>query len=196
MENIHKILNYSFTPLNLVHYIDQFISDRQKDMERLLTKSSYTDLVCQTPKELARTVLELYFEKPMIPVSPALGFNTYDLLGTVIWELSREDTISIEYNNILNVLQKRFEVNHRIFDSYNSNLHKNCDTFQSMQIYTMLAVVLSLRFLIQWNLNDFNTAIKLNDVVMKSGWLYEALYNHLIYISIYIEKRIIEEFNE
>lgn len=195
METIHKILNYSFTPLDLVHYFGQFISDRHEDMERLSVDYSYVDVEYKTPKELACIVCELYFEEPITSVTPALGFGTYELLGTILREVSRERAISTEYGNIINMLQKRFEVDHRIFDSYNPNLQKNCDSFQSLQIYAMLAVVLSLRFLMQRNMNDFNTAVKLNDVVMKSGWLFDAQYNHLISISIWIEQRIMEELN-
>ena len=194
MENIHKILNYSFAPMDISNYIDMFISDRRGDMKRLSIACECNDVHYDEPYKIASVICEIYFKEPVKISDPPNGFDTYEMLGAIMQE-NAQKCISSGRQKILNALQKKFEVNHRIFDSYDSELMRNSDSSNSIQVYAMLSALLSLRYMKDRNLNDFNTAVKLNDLLLKSGWTIGSNLNYAVCLLLCIEHRIMEELN-
>lgn len=192
MEKIHSILSYSYAPLNLVNYIETSISDRHEALKQTCKKYSFNDIHNKTYVELSHIICSSYFNKNFSDINLKSGFNTYSLIGRILQNISKGRGISRESNNIIDILQKRFEVNHRIFDEYDQDIHKSCNSYKSSQVYALFSFLLSLRFLMQNNMNDLNTVIKLNDVILKSGWKFKKQYEYIICISICVEQRIIQ----
>lgn len=193
MTRIHRLLNYSFAGLDITDYIDNFILERKEGLKALLSQNDVSAVLFEldSPEEIAGTICDQYFKDSI--KSPAInsGFVTYPLLGWVLQEFSGGRDIGEQHQEVLNRLRQRFEVAHRLFEEYDANTMKKGDSFRTLPNYALLSMVLNLRYLRSGNLNDLNTAVKLNDLLLKSGWPFDLAYSGLIAGAILLEDKII-----
>ncbi len=90
-------------------------------------------------------------------------------------------------------MQKRFEVNHRLFSSYDAFTRKSGDDYTDMQVYALCAIVFLKLFRLKHDFNYFNTAIKLNDLLLKSGWPVDRDALPFVCTAVVLEKLIIQD---
>ncbi len=66
---------------------------------------------------------------------------------------------------LLNKLIKKFEINKKIFESYNSEFKENTKKFLNLKNYILLSLICLLKYEKTKNLKFLNTSLKLNDII-------------------------------
>jgi len=90
-------------------------------------------------------------------------------------------------------LQKRFEVNRRLFDCYDQDMRRVGDNFMDLDAYALLALSLQIMYLGSNCFSTLNTAIKLLDFIALSGW--HANRPQLPALAFALEKAILDELD-
>jgi hypothetical protein len=169
METLHGLLKYSFAPLNISTYVDEFTENRRRDVSaRLMGGPGQVEFYGLAAGDAAERVRGLLDCKPLEGAAPSTT-DTELALGHIVC-LQAGGTVDEAQDTLLDLFQKRFEVFHRVFDQYDENMRKVGSNYTCPHVYALLSTVLGLRYIRQKNLNDLNTSLKLNDVLMKSGW--------------------------
>lgn len=192
MEHLHQILNYSYCPLDIEHYVDDFLLQREekiKEIKELSSNGGEPDLLKAptAPVDTARELVNGAWMDPHPEPGGDKDLDTYGFLCGVLRGISQGKPVGEAETGVLNKLQKKFEVYYRLFDRYDRRLRRKGTSFKKMHIYAMFSIVLTLRYLLSGNLNDLNSAVKLNDVLLFSGWPVQELYSALIAWSLYLE---------
>lgn len=192
MAGIHRLLNYSYAELDIAGYIDNFMLEREAWLEALFQGEVPEGLLAVArPEAIAVVIRDLYFKDSVQIPDIGSGFVTYHLLGWMLQEFSAGSDIGRQYHEVLNKLQQRFEVAHRLFDEYDGNVRKKGDSFRNLPNYALLSMVLNLRYLKKGNSNDLNTAVKLNDLLLKSGWPFAPADTGLLAGAVLLGDKII-----
>lgn len=169
MEKIHQLLNYSFAPIKIDTYISDFKAERNKRGYELFQEHIYRDNETLAAEYLS--ALKVKLQKTDYPnLNTDAGFQTIEFIEKCLKKMLFDKELTETENFIVDKLQKKFEVYHKVFDAYKHNVRKNSDEFQNLSIYGMLSIVLNLRFRVNNNFGDFNTSVKLNDLLLYSDW--------------------------
>ena len=97
---------------------------------------------------------------------------------------------------VLFFLQKKFEVSRKIYQKYDSSMNKKSNSYDDIEIYSLLAIIFSLCFIKTKKWNLLNSVFKLNDLILKSGWRISRSQKQLVYISLILEKGILKNLYE
>lgn len=191
MEDINNILNYSFVDLDITGFVDEFSAARRRHIDGLCAPfdaANLETLITASFEDIVHEVLAAALNKSSIECYINNGFITVDFLNSALAGFSESGFFSSDCNKIIDILQKRFEVNHRVFDRYNKNLNADGSDFLNAKVYALLAIILCVRFFKENNVNDINTVLKLNDLLLKYKWELNEKLRRLVYYSLLIEK--------
>jgi len=196
MESIHKLLRHSFTPLNLGHYIGEFSVSRERDIEAsgLVLNVEVIPSTANTSCNFGEWVCnQLVLERPCeLSVGET---STEVLLKACVSHFATSMYLPEELQRVIDGLQKKFEVFHRIFTEYDSNLRKRSDKYRDPACYALLSIILQLRYYESGNFNDINTAVKINDLLLKSPWSALGKKCREAEIALSLEKNLLKEMN-
>ena len=196
MEAIHKLLRHSFSELNLAHYIGDFSVSRKRDIEesKLVFHVDAPPLTKNIACNLGEWVCDqLHLKRPCDFLADET--RTERLLKVSIAHIAISNDLPEELQRVIDGFQKKFEVFHRIFTEYDSNLRKRSDEYRDPVCYALLSIVLQLRFHESGNFNDINTAVKINDLLLKSPWSAFEKKCREAEIAISLEKGFLEIMN-
>ena len=196
MEAIHKLLRYSFSELNLAHYISNFSVSRERDIKESKLvfhvdgPPSTKNIACNLGEWVCD---QLHLKRPCDLLAGET--RTKWLLKVSIAHIAISNDLPEELQRVIDGLQKKFEVFHRIFTEYDSNLHKRSDEYRDPACYALLSIILQLRFHGSGNFNDINTAVKINDLLLKSPWSALGKKCREAEIAMSLEKSFLEKMN-
>lgn len=137
--------------------------------------------------------IRCYPDLDVAPIDASSPFETVMFLAALLdkWAANREPD-DRQWAALL-LLQKRFEVNRRIFSRYDQNIRKEGDEFTDLDPYALLAFALQIGYLETGRFTLLNTAIKLVDLIVISGW--SATRPALPQLPLALEKAILDELN-
>jgi hypothetical protein len=118
-------------------------------------------------------------------------FATTAFLSAVLKSYAKGIGPDAGQRHVLLTLQKRFEVNRRIFDQYDQDVRRIGEDFCNIDQYCLLASALQVSYLDSGSFSLLNTAIKLMDLVTLSGWSSDRPY--LVSLPLHLEKAILDE---
>lgn len=192
MEHIHRILNYSYWRLDIEGYLPNFFRQREAKIAELLSCSGKTGMegAGDSTREIAGILAHDYRGDRAGDWEIDGGIDTYGFLCRVMMDYAGGRPLGQRENGILTKLQKKFELYHRLFDGYDRRLRKKGTSFKKMHIYAMFSIILTLRYLESGNLNDWSSAVKLNDLLVFSGWPLEECYYGLVASSLQLERTV------
>lgn len=193
MDQIHGLLNCAYAEYIAPDYVTAFITQRSNDLSGVMSDA---DGIGINADEMdIDTIFSNVCSHNELSSSPPehlhQGFATSHVLSYALSRLAKDQTLEAPLPEILDVLQKRFEVNHRLFTSYDGSIRKSGDDYTDMRIYVLSAIVFIRLFLCKHNFTYLNTAIKLNTLVLKSGWPIERKDLPLIHAAVSLEQKII-----
>jgi hypothetical protein len=190
MEGIHQTVAHSYPALDDPGYLDAFLREREEQQAQLpvpMVGNSHQPL----PQAVAGQLWSEFDSRWGQPPDFTAVFDAVHFLGWLVWSWKDSQKFDPLQTRLLNLLQKRFEVHHRLFDRYDGEIRKQSDNFQDARVYILLAAVLLLRFCRERNYNDLNTVLKLHDVLLKAGWNLEALHRRWLAFSLRLEADVL-----
>lgn len=190
MDRIHRLLNCAYAEFNDPDYIRTFITQRDTDLAAVMSDTVEIGFIAD---ELDTTIDSLCTRNEIFssPEHLLQGFTTCHFLGHVLYRLAHESMLESPFCEILTTLQKRFEVNHRLFTRYDGSIRKSGDDYTDMRVYALCAIVFIKVFLLNHNFNYLNTAIKLNDLLLKSGWPIDRKDMPFVHAAVVLEQKTI-----
>lgn len=193
MEAVHRLLNCAYAEFNAPDYVGHFMAQRAADLSRVLSNATLPgfntekmDIDAIFDSVRAKTIQ--FADKPK---QVGRGFATRDLLGFALHRLTHAGMLETPIAEILGILQKRFEVNHRLFARYGAFIRKSGDDYADMQVYAMFSVVFFKLFRLSRHFNYLNTALKIDDLIFKSGWPIDRDALPLVCAAAALEQKII-----
>jgi hypothetical protein len=190
METIHQAASHSYPTLDDPGYLDAFLCEREEQRARLplsLARKSDQSLPLALIGELSNEFDIQWIQPPDLTVV----FDAVHLLAWLVWTWKNCQKFNPLETRVLNLLQKRFEVHHRLFDRYDGEIRRQGDNFEDARVYILLAVALLLRFWVERNYNDLNTALKLHDVLLKAKWNLDSLCQRWLSHSLRLEGSVL-----
>jgi len=201
MEYIHRLLNCAYAEYDVSDYVSSFMAQRGTDLAEIISDTnifgcnadgvdtdSIFSLICTHNEAFSSPPGQLYE-----------GFATIHVMGHVLFRLTADNALESPFDEIVAILQKRFEVNHRLFTNYDGTIRKSGDDYTDLRVYALCAIVFMKLFTLSHNFSYLNTAIKLNDLVLKSGWPIECRDLPFVGAAVILEQKIIrgeyEKFN-
>lgn len=171
-EEMKKRLDYSFHSAEPDQFICEFRERRERFVKALPAeqrslKFGYGMHDCRA---IAQYVLENSFFHQLSICDIQAGFTTISFLKFMLQCIASGEHLNDEHLVTFHVLQKRFEVNRRIFDRYSPSINKTGERFTDLTIYGVFSLVLMLMFLSTRRFTYLNTALKINDLIVISGW--------------------------
>lgn len=136
----------------------------------------------------------LFYNSPDLAVSPvdtSVSFETCGFLIFLLHTWADGKSADERQEQVLQLLQKRFEVNRRIFSAYDPAVKRIGDDFTCLDQYGLLALALQIIYIQSGCFSFMNTAIKLLDLVMLSGW--SATNPLILSLTFTLEQRILNE---
>ena len=194
MEDIHRLINYSYSPMDLAGYLGSFRAGRKAE---LVSRCGFPDLPVfpDSLRECAALICQRLFPQRLLdPMSP--GFTTSILLIDSLHDIAEQGDVRDELKGVIDVLQRKFELFHRLFDRYDERMRKIGSAYQEAGSYALLSLVLNLRFRACRNYNYLNTSIKLNDLLLKSAWLLRDEEKPVLAFSVGLEQNFVDRFDE
>jgi len=193
MEYIHGLLNCAYAEYSVPDYVSSFMAQRDTDLAEIMPD---TDLFgCNADELDTDAIFSLICKHNETFSSPPgllqQGFDTLHAMGHVLFRLTTNSTLESPYDEIVAILQKRFEVNHRLFTSYDGTIRKSGDNYTDMRVYALCAIVFMKLFLLKHNFSYLNTVIKLNDLILRSGWPIEYADLPFVGAAVILEQKII-----
>ena len=176
IEQIRQCLNYSFHTADPFSFRDEFLERRTAFLATLPEEASADPVLdaASGTQELARIVLTACDFLPTDPVKTGQEFATCALLVDVLHCMAEDVLLSREQLVVVHTLQKRFEVHRRIFDRYSATVHRTGDSYTDLTLYALFSLVLMLLFKATGRFAYLNTAMKITDLIVVSGWEINA----------------------
>ena len=192
MDQIHGLLNCAYAEYNAPDFLSTFIAQRSNDLASVLSDNAVIAINAEMDTDTIFSTVCSHIELPSSPPEHVhQGFATCQVLNYALARLANDHTLEAPFPEILEVLQKRFEVNHRLFTRYDGAIRKSGDDYTDMQVYALSAIVFIKLFLLKHNFTYLNTAIKLNTLILKSGWPIERKDQPLVYAAVVLEQKIV-----
>ena len=193
----HNLLNYSFAEIDIRNYLNNFQSIRKIKISELLNVNIEEQIKsCDNQEIIYNKIIELFRSDVPLQFTLTNGFETFPFLKYYLLTDSESVAEFDVYEKIVDVLQKKFEVFHRIFQSYNQDFRKNSENCNNVNIYSLISIILQRRFSKYRNFNDFNTALKLNDFILFSDLEKTKEHKPLIHYALLLEGIITSQICE
>lgn len=193
MDHIHRLLNCAYANYDASDYVGSFMAQRAADLAAVTSDAAIFD--CNADALDADSIFSFIcthnpaFSSPPGPLQQ--GFATFHVMGYALLKLTADRALESPLDEIVSILQKRFEVNHRLFTRYDGTIRKSGDDYTNMRVYALCAIVFIKLFLLKHNFSYLNTAIKLNDMVLKCGWPIECQDLPFVRAAVVLEQKII-----
>jgi hypothetical protein len=193
MDRIHHLLNCAYADFTSPDYVESFMAQRSAELSQVMGGGAGPEEGVDPPGLDAVLAALMALSEGFEPVAGPWdqGFETRRLLGFALKRLAGRARLEPPFPVIIQTLQKRFEVNHRLFTRYDGSLHRCGEDDADLRVYALAALVLMLLFLERRNFNHLNTAIKLNDLLLKSGWLLTPQERPFVRAAVELELRIV-----
>lgn len=194
-EEIRKGLDYSFHSCDPERY-RQAHRDRREGFIKTLSGERTvltSQLSTRSYQATARFILDSCFPLSMAEIRVDAEFSTMSFLGSILGRIAKGEELRGEQWAAFHLLQKRFEVNRRIFDCYSPSINKVGDRFSDLTLYGMLSNVLIMLFLRTRRFTYLNSALKINDLIVTSGWQISDTVP--VHQCLALEKMIMEELH-
>jgi len=186
MERIHQTVRHSYAALDVPGYLEAFVRERVEQRAQLPVP--WPEKMSQRPQDEVISQLWNDCDASWSQAPDVTGvFDAVGLLGWMVGTWKDLQSFKSLQKRALNLLQKRFEVHHRLFDRYDGEFRRQGDNFTDARVYILLALVLLLRFCSERNYNDLNTVLKLHDVLLKAGWELDAVCRRWLALSLLLE---------
>ena len=193
-EELHPLLDYSYQATDGQATIDVF---RQQRADVTFTPQILHIAIPPAAHGQAPAWAKLPFtccpDLDMVSIDTGFPFYTVAFLSALLGTWSMNGKPDNQQWSVLLVLQKRFEVNRRIFSRYDQHLRREGDDFTDLDSYALLALALQIGYLETGHLTLLNTAIKLVDLLTLSGW--PATRPALTQLPLFLEKAILNELS-
>lgn len=197
MEKKNRILNYSFAQIDILKYKEKFFAEREERIRCLFPLNKEEIYGRNSDPDLFFAGLKAEYCSDTL-LEPEFGneFQTFSFLKWVLQNCLVDGLITERDTVILNKLQKKFEVFNRMYASYNFEIRKTSENYTDTENYALLSLILNMRFMNGNNFNDFNTVLKLNDLLLMSGWQIKSEYPNLIISCFQLENIVMRKFYE
>lgn len=90
--------------------------------------------------------------------------NTTNLLSSILSSIDIQQDESL-INYVIDVFVRKFEINKKIFLSYDKDFKEISNNYSNLQNYLLLSVICLLQYTKTKNLKFINASLKLNDVI-------------------------------
>jgi hypothetical protein len=186
MERIRQTVSHSYVALDDSGYSGAFVHEREQQRSQLPAPLS-EEIGQRLPNAVVSQLWNDCDANWNQPPDFTAVFDALHLLGWMVWTWKDAQSFNGFQTRTLDLLQKRFEVHHRLFDRYDGEIRRQGENFKDARVYIVLAVVLLLRFCGERNYNDLNTALKLHDVLLKAGWELDTVCKRWLSLSLWLE---------
>lgn len=198
MAFIHRLLDCAYAEYNATDYVANFIDQRRADLAGIAADSGGGSF---TPDGFDADAVIGSFPgrnsgSSLWPGDLRDGFATRQLLAYALGRLTAAQDPGVPCLEAIELLQKRFEVNHRLFTRYDGAVRRLGDDYTDMRVYALCAAVLMALFRLNNNFSYLNTAIKLNHVLLSSGWPIDPVDLPLIRAAVHWERAIVVDLHE
>ena len=167
---LSRLLDYSYCAGNDAETIRQFQQQRATAMRRF---PACPGLPLSAHDHGAAWSATLFSTCPDLQpghTDTSSPFSTYRFLTSFIGASVDGGVPDARQQEVLQLLQKRFEVNRRIFGEYDQSVRRIGDDFTRLDHYGLLALALQTSYLESGYFSFLNTSVKVLDLVIFSGW--------------------------
>ncbi|MCB0340328.1 MAG: hypothetical protein KDD53_12025 [Bdellovibrionales bacterium] len=200
IERFHEVLDYRFAPIDQEHHLTRFKSERSDCLRRIAGEEKIPMAKIASPQAQARSASEFFRSQldgdredtSIVEIEDSL-YNTRQCLLKMLNMVATNGAFSDHDELQLDVFQRKFEVFHRVYTLYDCNYKKRGTNWQDSAVYSLLGLCLIIRFQIERNSNDLSSAIKLVDVLLKSGIDVSEPLNPILALLIQIESAVLTE---
>lgn len=191
MNENRAILDYSFCEIDILHYIENFVATRKKYLDHVpvAIRKQYAEVTAKQPGP--------WFDfRPadfrLVSSEDGLVW-TASVLCQMIENWSLRRTLNNDNLQMINNFQRRFEVDRELKESYREDFKKNEAAECRPSVYALFSMVLAQAYLQTHNLNYFNTALKVNDLVVNFNGGVTSDCAALCFMAIQLESSIIQD---
>ena len=189
MNDIHQILKYDFAPIDIVNFLNDFKKTRQKLCLSKLNIDLIGDHRIDLKNKISLLIKEICENETIERIDIKKGFEVVSFLKHCLLVQTQKKMLGDEQEKIVNRLQKKFEVFHRLYNFYDHDLRKTSDHYQDIEVYALMSVVLNFRYIYYGNYNDINTALKINDLILFSDWKINDRTKSVVALSLLLEQK-------
>ncbi|OGG12545.1 hypothetical protein A3D77_04350 [Candidatus Gottesmanbacteria bacterium RIFCSPHIGHO2_02_FULL_39_11] len=197
-KKIKNILNYSYIKIDLSLCSGQFFQERKTLADKLqIDSDSPENFNNFKVDQIADYLPEGLFKRKVKEKSKRYpDIDIRNVLIKILQNMMQKNNIGKKDWTVLFFLQKKFEVSRKIYQKYDSSMNKKSNSYDDIEIYSLLAIIFSLCFIKTKKWNLLNSVFKLNDLILKSGWRISRSQKQLVYISLILEKGILKNLYE
>ena len=145
------------TPFDNIDFLKAYKNSRESNLELLNEKNDlvhdFSDILKIIPFRIEAQFSDKIGNKVV---------NTEKLLEFLFIESTKNKK---KFNKLLDILIKKFEINKRISESYDSEFKANKKEYSNPKNYVLLSLICLLKFEQTQNLKFLNTSLKLNDII-------------------------------
>jgi hypothetical protein len=194
-EEIRRLLDYSYYSGEPGQFRHEFGERRKAFIDALPDRhNSFTSQLFTNQTNystLAQMLLASCFASPLTASDCDADFATRSFLGLIVQRIAAGEELSDKQLTAFHLLQKRFEVNKRIYDYYSPSVTRKGECFRDLALYALFSLVLMILFIKCRYFSYLNTALKINDLIVMSGW--ENSESRPVYHCLVLEKTILGE---
>jgi len=193
MDRIHALLNCAYADYSIPGYVRSFRMQRVTALSRILSEPiEFEANGSETDVEAFLKSTRSLCDRIAPPAERFdQGFETCDLLAFALTRMANCSPLEFPCLQILQVIQRRFEVNHRLFTRYDGSVRRVSHDYVDMRVYCLASMVFIGLFLHHRHYTYLNTAVKLNDLILKSDWPLAPADLPLVRAAVFLEQKII-----
>ncbi len=137
-----------------------FLLKYKKSRNKIITQINFkTEKIINEIHEIAQN-----YKNEYLKIDQGKTFKTEKILWFLYNKLSKTE-LNVEYKELINKFIKKFEINKKIFDVYESDLTTKSENFRCYRNYLILSFMCIKLYEKEMNLKYLNTSLKINDAL-------------------------------
>jgi hypothetical protein len=186
-QDFDTILSYSFARLDLPEFMQNFRKQREDFLSSLNQQAHYVS-DHTTPPQIITKAIPFSVDQKELPEAP---FHTKEVLSFGLREIQSLGKVQENTVRFILVLQKKFEVFHRLCKTYGSSFKVADTQMDDPGTYALFSLLLSFIFHQTSNFNYLNSAIKANDLLVMAPWNLNKKEVALVSLALQIEGQLL-----